>query len=556
MRLAALMIMLVLVLPTASAYHMMLIAVTEENGEFVGSPADVTLDVIPGMGRVYIDTYPLSKFDTQISTRLARDVACTYIDEDCTDKDFIYTLRSQSSIIGGPSAGAAIALLTIASLKGWELPLDVVITGTINSGGVIGPVGGIDAKIRKADELNFSTIYVPAGEFLKSDIYKAINAGNETISIKVKEVDDIGEVLYDLYGFEPEKGEIKIDPGYERIMGEIASKMCSRTKSLLEEIGGDESYEAQKARNYSQRADETDGLYYTKASFCFTANLDARKVLLMNISDSYADQLMSWLTDKIADFDSRIGNYSPDTLTDFQTDIIVRSRLSEATKQLDNAYIAKEEGDGPGERTSLAQGIERYYSALYWGDFFYNDDDKLVDLTVQEDTCYQKTREAEERYQYLNMFLGIHPESIEESLTHAVELSQLGEYGLCVFEASKAKAESDIMLSLMQLDEADLSDLLDAKLEVVERSIGRQIAKKPFPIIGYSYYEYSKSLREDQPYLSLLFAEYALEFSNLDEYFPPRPKLMMGYFERGVLIFLLGGITGAAAAILLSRRRR
>src|SRR4030042_1424297 len=76
-----------------------------------------------------------------------KDIACSYLDKDCLKYDFIYTIKAGSPIIAGPSAGGAITLLTISLLEGFELDEGISITGTINSGGIIGSVGGIKEKI-------------------------------------------------------------------------------------------------------------------------------------------------------------------------------------------------------------------------------------------------------------------------------------------------------------------------------------------------------------------------------------------------------------------------
>ena len=90
-----------------------------ENG-FEGSTADLYLEIKNGRGRVFLDTYPLTKLDTQMSTRFAKEIACSKTDYNCDKYDFVYTIKSGSVIIGGPSAGAAITLLTIASIEGLE----------------------------------------------------------------------------------------------------------------------------------------------------------------------------------------------------------------------------------------------------------------------------------------------------------------------------------------------------------------------------------------------------------------------------------------------------
>ncbi|NJL43971.1 MAG: hypothetical protein HC945_01455 [Nitrosarchaeum sp.] len=124
-----------------------LLTVGEDN---TGGTASLYLTIAPGSGSIYLDSLPLSKLDTQSSTRYANQIACNYLDLDCTRYDFFYRIRADSSVVGGPSAGAAMTVLTISLLSNTPLDDSTVITGTINSGGLIGPVAGIAAKARAA----------------------------------------------------------------------------------------------------------------------------------------------------------------------------------------------------------------------------------------------------------------------------------------------------------------------------------------------------------------------------------------------------------------------
>src|SRR3989344_4442640 len=103
-----------MVFAQSQQYHAKLLAVEDRPTGLKGSVADLYLELREGTGRVFIDTYPLTKFDTQISTRFAKEIACDYLDADCGKYDFIYTIKADSSLVGGPSAGSAIAVLTIS----------------------------------------------------------------------------------------------------------------------------------------------------------------------------------------------------------------------------------------------------------------------------------------------------------------------------------------------------------------------------------------------------------------------------------------------------------
>src|SRR4030043_1390861 len=127
------MLLLSLFLASAKTYHMTLLTIGEMGDETFGGTADAFLEVKPGSGRIFLDSFPLTKLDTQISTRYANEIACDYLNMDCSDYDFFYTIRAGSTIVGGPSASASLTILTIAALKNLGLRNDTVMTGTINS---------------------------------------------------------------------------------------------------------------------------------------------------------------------------------------------------------------------------------------------------------------------------------------------------------------------------------------------------------------------------------------------------------------------------------------
>jgi predicted S18 family serine protease len=99
-----------------------------------------------------------------------------------------------------------------------------------------------------------------------------------------------------------------------------------------------------------------------------------------------------------------------------------------------------------------------------------------------------------------------------------------GNYALCLFRASKSKAQASVLLGVMGRDESAIEDLMEIKMQVVEQEMARFSQDYYFPIVGYSYYEYAQSLRNTDPYSALLYLEYALEVGNLDLYFTEAEK--------------------------------
>ena len=71
---------------------------SETDNGYVGGTADLYLTIKPGTGRIFLETFPFTKVDTQMSTRFANEIACDYLDVDCSRYDFFYTLTAKSSM--------------------------------------------------------------------------------------------------------------------------------------------------------------------------------------------------------------------------------------------------------------------------------------------------------------------------------------------------------------------------------------------------------------------------------------------------------------------------
>ena len=62
--------------------HMKLLAVKETESGYEGGIADLFLEIKPGSGRVFLETFPLTRTDTQMSTRFAKAIACDILEKD------------------------------------------------------------------------------------------------------------------------------------------------------------------------------------------------------------------------------------------------------------------------------------------------------------------------------------------------------------------------------------------------------------------------------------------------------------------------------------------
>lgn len=127
-----------------------------------GVVTTLRVEAKPGTGRTLVDIEGLLFWaDTQQSIRVARLVAADTTKIDINSVDLTYTIKAEASLIGGPSAGSALAIATIAALQGKKPADNVMMTGTINHDGTIGPVSEILEKAKAAKEAGATLFIVP-----------------------------------------------------------------------------------------------------------------------------------------------------------------------------------------------------------------------------------------------------------------------------------------------------------------------------------------------------------------------------------------------------------
>lgn len=631
--------------------HITLLTVVEGE-EDEGGVADLYLTIRPGNGAIYLDSFPLTRIDTQSSIRYANQIACDFIGYDCTQHDFFYTIRANSAIVGGPSAGAAIATLTAAVLDGQDIDGDVAMTGTINSGGIIGPVAGIAAKMDGAKDAGIKKALIPAltsTSDLTSDFMienasaesgtTTIENDNGTITIirqerdiistdntnrqtnhqddadRDEEVDDSendsahetaidadtrlaysGRVLslssdgFDVIGvatIEDAMSEITgknytrslrpmIPPTEYLIkMESIADDICSRTSELKEALRA-KDIEYNDTNNYTARiaamtqknaenpshGDGTDDNAYTRASLCFSSNIELSKLEIKQGDDEENRALRETLMIRAAELENGTRNRTIATIGDLETYAIVQERILEAKEVLRGARDDDGDDDDDAgindiDTDSLGYARERLISAESWSAFFGMEGPSMsLDEPYLRRACLAKLAEAEERVNYARLYA---PEFVEDSDAMIAQARNLAgkEPILCIFAASKAKAQANILTSAIAVGPRRIDELIAQKLAASDRSLRIQQSEGAFPITGYSYAQYARDLRSAQPYSALTFAEYSLELSTIDIYFPEeRTWHLPPEMRTNAIPFMLGAVCGLGLGALMALRTR
>ncbi|MBI4150215.1 hypothetical protein HY488_02305 [Candidatus Woesearchaeota archaeon] len=546
--------------------HVKLLAVTESgNKTYGGSIANLYIDVKEGTGRVFIDTLPASKLDTQMSTRLARSIACKYVDVDCSALDFFYTIRANSAIVGGPSAGAAVAVVTVAVLKNLELREDVAITGTISSGNLIGPVGGLKDKIDAAATNGITTVLIPIGErsqkLEENETIDLVEYG-KIMNLTIIEVGTLDKVMQQFTGrsFEKPEKDIVINPWYRDTMEMLADQLCNRSnvlqatmnknmlknnKNISEQVLADVTVAQNLTKQGGEASDRGD--HYSSASYCFGANVVYGRVLLQLEDPTIREfrQKINQTKASILTLNKAIAEKEIVTITDLEAYMVVKDRLIEANEHLGLGEENLKKHDEDAAIMELAYANERLHSALSWNEFFGKEGKHFrINKDDLAESCTSKLSEAQEFYQYIDLIFPQILTEAQEQLEKAAIDKERGNYELCLYKATIAKAQMSMIASLLGLPEEKVDELLTRKLAAAKRTIVEQQEKDMFPILGYSYYEYANSLRPHNKYSALLYAEYALELSNLDVYFKTKKAFRFNVPREWWVIFIGGIIVG------------
>jgi uncharacterized protein len=134
--------------------------------EYEGVVMEAEIELVEGEGRILVDTIPKIGIDIQTSVRTAVMIVEELTDTSLTNTDIILTVRSSEEVevVDGQSAGAAITTAILAASTNQSINEGIYMTGTINSDGSIGPVGGIPEKALAAAENGSNQFLVPQGQ--------------------------------------------------------------------------------------------------------------------------------------------------------------------------------------------------------------------------------------------------------------------------------------------------------------------------------------------------------------------------------------------------------
>ncbi|WP_256623113.1 S16 family serine protease [Methanolobus chelungpuianus] len=185
--------------------------VTEE-----GAMLDISVEMVPGRGRVLVQTVPLMGVIFQDTANMAVSLAQERTGADLSQSDIIFSITANEEIPGvdGPSAGALMTVLVLSSINSTPLNPLVTVTGTIDEQGNVGAVGGILEKAEISEQTGKELILIPeenrqleitsetgrsVGGIVisegESEIVDAESYIEEEIGIEVEYVSDLDDIL-------------------------------------------------------------------------------------------------------------------------------------------------------------------------------------------------------------------------------------------------------------------------------------------------------------------------------------------------------------------------
>ncbi len=547
----------------ATAHTKILGVMQTESGE-TGVAADLWVEVRNGTGNVFIMTLPLTEIDTQASARLAQEVACDVLRMDCSNFDFFYIIKSEYPIVGGPSAGAAMAVTTMAALLNLTVYSNVMITGTINPDGSIGPVGGILAKAEAAYKAGADYVLIPKGQSISyveethttriGPITQTetriipVNVSKyalENWGLKVMEVSEIEEAFEEMTGYEIVQERkpahivtseyIGLMKGMSKlIMDEARARLANSTAQL--EKGGLSYMNYQSVKNLVDQASElmnqaeelySINQYYSAASYAVRSL----------ISSNYAHKLILYYTGGYAsrddvkrDIDDTasykevieqeiMGSKQVDHIYDVELLAVAIDRLRETDDLLDEAYKEYYTGDYDTALYYDAFAEVRLLTSQQWASVlnkFSGEFNATFDVKRLSQLAQRRLEEARIWIAYAGTVTsGSLLESAQNELEKAESAYEDGKYVFSIFESLKALAEANLAMEIRGVSQSTLSSKVEEKKVDVEGAIEDAKSEGLLPILAISYYEYAKAY--DDPSQSLVFLSYAKEFAKISK---------------------------------------
>ena len=545
-----------------------LLAVHEgDNNKIIsGSKIDLNLKITRGTGQIFVNLNSVEDIDTQVSITNSQKQACDLFNKDCSKYDFTYTFQNSALILKGPSASAAIAILTIKTLEHEDLNQDIVITGALSSGGVIGNVGGVDKKIEVAQNMGFKKIIVPI-----------FSTYNKTKSRNI-EVLPLMDIISAYNEFSKQSNQIKLETKdlnteeYSQNMKILSKLLCDRSENLKSQINFESINTSENSTDFesqflktaitttkNSKLAEANENYYSMASFCYNSNVNYRNIIEIQKNLTF-EQRNEELKKSQKEYliklnDIRSYNYNSQikTINDFYVYLIINDRVEQANEFVDIALeIGKEENkieiidsyNNTENKTDIininkkvkinntiddkikeaqkmqkqlihSQAIERFYSVEIWEKLLNhkNNEIKINELKATE-ICQDVINSINLKSEIIQQY-GISTfEEETQKINNLLQDSNGNKY-LCIYKGFELNGKIETVLNSIDIKTTTTSDFADEILKIANNRLNTQKGSN-FPLIPYIYYEYATELNKvNNSDVAILYSNYAMSYLDL-----------------------------------------
>ena len=152
----------------------------------------IIVEIVDGSGAILVDINPFVEPDMQESATTAAEYAKKHSNRNLENKSIIYRFEVDRNtiLVGGPSAGTAMAIATIAAIENKQLKSDTLVTGAITADGSIHHVGSVFEKVKGAGENNIKLFLIPLGQ-KETIIFEKKLVTDEILGFKITRIKQI-----------------------------------------------------------------------------------------------------------------------------------------------------------------------------------------------------------------------------------------------------------------------------------------------------------------------------------------------------------------------------
>jgi uncharacterized protein len=509
-------------------------AVEQTPGGYVGSTATFTVTAATnGSGHVFLDTFPLTEVDMQGSARLAARVAAQVSGKDLNQYDLFFVIRSGSTQIGGPSAGATLTVGAIAALNNWDVRPDVLDTGTIQPDGSIGPVGGIPEKAAAAAQAGVKKFLFPEGEEtqpLSSQpgvTVDMVTYCRQQLDIECVPVADIYQVVENMtdHAFvrPPVTGDVtgaafkqKLAPLAQQLIDAASTLVDQANKSYSGLVGCRRGVDPTTDPGCQLLAARTDlsnaqaalanGTAYDAASLSFGASVSGRYVRDVQAVGAGSTTVNALYDHAKSVVDAARAQIAGKPVTDtsaFETTGAAQVRVLEAQGYLDDARSGIENRSDPASVVyDLAWAVERANTATWWLKLGADaPPGKPVNETALDNAANDDITSSEETVAYVNAVFASASvgtsvaqalQPAQQKLDEAQTAQEQGFHAAAILDALEAQVTASNVLILASFGNIPDQRVEQARVEAA-RSIEEARGRGVEPILAESQYEFALS---------------------------------------------------------------